>query len=55
MAFSEFRVVPLVGDKEDREELDKAGAEGFSLVQVANSTKGFLVAYLQRESAYPSR
>lgn len=44
----DFRVVLLIGGKEDTKELNEAGAEGFSLVQIANNARGFLVAYLQR-------
>ena len=44
----DFKVILLAGAKEDSKDLNAAGAEGFSLVQVANNSRGFLVAYLQR-------
>ena len=44
----DFRVVLLVGGKEDSKDLNEAGADGFSLVQVASNSRGFLVAYPQR-------
>lgn len=55
MAFCDFKVITLNGVEEDQTELDAAGAEGFCLVQIVPDPRGVLVAYLQRESAYPGR